>query len=86
MEAAGEDKRRASPRKRTLKTGRIVFNNKRSVIDCTVRNVSAGGALLAVQSLIGIPDSFDLMIDSDTTTHPARVMWKRDGQLGVKFG
>jgi hypothetical protein len=63
-----ETQRRTAPRKRTLKKGRIVFNNRRSVIDCTVRNLSDGGALLLVNSLIGIPDSFDLTIDSDSTT------------------
>jgi PilZ domain len=80
-----ETQRRASPRKRTLKKGRIVFNNRRSVIDCTVRNLSDGGALLLVNSLIGIPDSFDLTIDSDSTTFAAKLMWKRENQLGVKF-
>jgi hypothetical protein len=40
---------------------------------------------LLVNSLIGIPDSFDLTIDSDSTTFAANVMWKREGQLGVKF-
>jgi hypothetical protein len=80
-----ETQRRAGPRKRTLKKGRIVFNNRRSVIDCTVRNLSDGGALLLVNSLIGIPDSFDLTIDSDSTTFAANVMWKRENRLGVKF-
>jgi hypothetical protein len=42
------------------------------VIDCTVRNLSDGGALLLVNSLIGIPDSFDLTIDSDSTTFAAK--------------
>lgn len=81
-----ESQRRTAPRKRTLKKGRIVFNNRRSVIDCTVRNLSVGGALLLVDSLIGIPDSFDLTVDSDSTTFAASVMWKREGQVGVKFG
>jgi hypothetical protein len=40
---------------------------------------------LLVNSLIGIPDSFDLTIDSDSTTFAANAMWKREGQLGVKF-
>ena len=80
-----ETQRRTVPRKRTLKKGSIVFNNRRSVIDCTVRNLSEGGALLLVNSLIGIPESFDLTIDSDSTTFAAKLMWKRENQLGVKF-
>ena len=78
MEGQREDPRRASPWKRTRKKGRIVFNNRRSVIDCTVRNLSAGVALLLVKSLVGVPDSFDLTIDSDSTTHAASVMGRRE--------
>jgi hypothetical protein len=37
-----ESQRRMASQKRTLKKGRIVFNNRRSVIDCTVRNLSEG--------------------------------------------
>jgi hypothetical protein len=43
-----------------------------------VRNLSAGVALLLVKSLVGVPDSFDLTIDSDNTTHAASVMGKRE--------
>jgi hypothetical protein len=80
-----EDERRLWPRTRVLKKGRIVFNQKRSVIDCTIRNLSPAGALLIVKSLIGIPDRFDLSVDSDAASHAASVIWKRDNQLGVKF-
>jgi hypothetical protein len=81
-----EERRRPPPRQRTLKKGRIVFNNRNSTIDCTVRNLSPWGALLLVPNLIGVPDRFDLIIDSDGIEQPARVIWKREGQLGVKFG
>jgi hypothetical protein len=80
-----EGERRVWPRTRVLKKGRIVFNERRSVIDCTIRNLSPAGALLIVRSLIGIPDCFDLSIDSDAVNHAARVIWKRDDQIGVKF-
>ena len=38
--------RRHKPRLRTLRAGKILFNNKRSVIDCMVRNASTNGACL----------------------------------------
>jgi len=47
--------RRYSPRSRTLRAGRILFNNKRSVIDCMVRNISAHGACLASSGRRGGP-------------------------------
>ena len=35
--------RRTVPRTRILRGGKILFNDKRSVIDCTVRNLSEVG-------------------------------------------
>ncbi len=52
--------KRSAPRKRTLKPGRIVFNQRYSAADCTIKNLSEGGALLAVSGTIGIPDQFAL--------------------------
>jgi hypothetical protein len=39
-------------RVRFLKSARIIFNSQRSVINCTVRNMSATGALLAVPNVV----------------------------------
>jgi hypothetical protein len=51
---------RRQQRTRTLKSARILFNQHRSVIDCTVRNISPGGACLNVASAIGIPSTFSV--------------------------
>jgi hypothetical protein len=48
-----------------------------------VRNFSADGALLLVQSIAGIPDNFDLYLDG--IRHPAHVVWKRSSALGVTW-
>jgi two-component system cell cycle response regulator len=76
--------RRRLPRKRTLKKGRIVFNNRNSVLDCVVRNLSAQGALLIVPSVFGIPDEFQLYIDS-AGCHAAHVIWRGKSSLGVSW-
>ena len=55
------EERRRVPRHRTLKSGKIVVQSGRWVVDCTVRNLSALGALLAVKSLAAIPEKFDLV-------------------------
>jgi hypothetical protein len=78
------DKRR-EPRARTLKKGRIVFNNGGSAIDCVVRNLSSGGSLLVLPSVLGVPETFELHIDSDGSCHVARTMWKGHGKIGVAF-
>lgn len=55
--------RRQSPRRRTLKRGRIVFDDNRSVLDCTVHNLSENGAQLRLPSAVGVPDTFELHVD-----------------------
>jgi hypothetical protein len=85
-EAVPAMEKRREPRKRTLKRGRLVFNDGRSVIDCVVRNLSPSGALLVLPSLLGIPQEFDLHIDSNRNCRAARIIWKGDGKIGVEFG
>src|SRR4051812_47260473 len=79
------DKQR-EPRIRALKTAHIVFNDGGSVIDCIVRNLSPGGALLVLPSVFGVPETFELFIDSDGSLRSARTVWKAPGQMGVAFG
>ena len=73
--------RRKSQRWRTLKSGRIIFNNRRSVVDCVVRNMSATGALLAVPCVVGIPNEFEFAMEFGCRS--AKVVWKTDLTLGV---
>ncbi len=75
---------RSTPRRTTLKGGHLVFNAGRSSIDCTVRNLSAKGAKLLVASVVGIPDTFDLVLDGHSR-QPCRVKWRRLKELGVEF-
>jgi hypothetical protein len=78
------DQRRQN-RARTLKSARILFNDHRSVIDCTVRNLSPTGACLNVASALGIPERFDVMFDADQSVRPCRMVWHKEKQLGVEF-
>jgi hypothetical protein len=80
-----DERRKPPPRTRTLKKGRIAFNHHHSVIDCVVRNLSPHGACLVVATPLGIPPSFDLFVDQDPTAMPARVIWRKDGRMGVAF-
>lgn len=75
---------RQAQRRSTLKGGHIVFNGGRSTIDCTVRNLSAKGAKLQVSSVVGIPATFDLMLQGHSR-QPCRVVWRTLKELGVSF-
>lgn len=76
---------RTTLRQRTLKGGRIIFNAGRSTIDCRVRNLSSKGAKLEVISVVGIPNTFDLMIGEERTMQSCRVAWRTLKELGVEF-
>lgn len=75
---------RLMQRRRTLRGARIAFNGGRSTINATVRNLSAKGAKLEVSSVVGIPDTFDLLVDG-TAPQPCRVAWRTLKELGVEF-
>ena len=78
------EERRGALRHRTLKGGLIHFNHGRSTISCLVRNLSEHGAMLKVESVIGIPDEIILGLE-DGAKKPARVVWRRANELGITF-
>jgi PAS domain-containing protein len=82
---AAMNERRKLQRSRSLKGGKILFNNKQSVITCTVRNLSTEGANLQVQTAVGVPAFFDLLLEGDNTTRPCDVIWKAQNRIGVSF-
>jgi PilZ domain len=79
------EERRESHRSRTYRGGKILFNNRRSVIDCTIRNLSHEGACLQVESVVGVPAEFDLLVDGEEAPRPCRLRWQSDHRVGVEF-
>jgi PilZ domain len=79
-----ERRNEARRRRRVLKGAQIVFKGREAVIDCVVFNLSDLGASLKVESPIGIPDTFDLMLDH-VSVSGCRVIWRRAKQIGVEF-
>jgi hypothetical protein len=69
-----------------LRGGKILFNDRRSVLDCTIRNLSPEGACLQVESLVGVPPAFDLLIDGEEAPRPCRLVWHSHDRAGVEFG
>jgi hypothetical protein len=63
MDNPKQELRNETRRRRVLKGARIVFKGHEALIDCTVSNLSDRGARLKVESPIGIPDTFDLVLD-----------------------
>lgn len=75
------EERRQEPRRRTLKAARILIG-KTSVISCTVRNTSAHGSRIAVDSIVGVPEEFVLDVFGEQPRH-AQVVWKTFTEAGL---
>jgi len=76
--------RRITNRKKTLKSAKIIFNKKQSVIDCFVRDVSDTGAKLQVGDLVAIPRNFTLIFN-DGSSHECERVRAYGNELGVRF-
>jgi hypothetical protein len=79
-----ERRNEARRRRRALKKARITFKGRWATIDCTVLNLSDLGACLRVESPIGIPDTFDLVLDNAPVRN-CHVTWRKATQIGVAF-
>ncbi len=73
--------RRAAPRHRVLKRGMIQFHHL--TVECVVRNLSPGGACLAVETMT--PEEFRLFWSGDLLGRDCRVVWRSGNKLGVSF-
>ena len=77
------DHNRDTQHQNAIKVGTISFEG--SGIDCLVRNMSVGGANLEVESQIGIPSSFNLVINVEHSNHHSHVVWRKARRIGVAF-
>jgi len=76
--------RRVHARHRVFKGGRLAFDDG-AVVDCTVRNLSPGGARVDIANPVGLPAQFMLQIDSEHFMRPCHPVWRHDNQIGVAF-
>ena len=79
------EERRTTPRLRALKAARVVLPGGYSTFDCTVRNLSAAGAKLVLESTFDVPASFHLNFE-DGSVFSCSVKWRNPKELGVAFG
>jgi hypothetical protein len=75
--------RRSHQRHPRLKAGSIVFKGLGSVLDCTVRNISDGGACLIVANSVTIPVDFRLRHEGELRA--CAITWRLLNRIGVKF-
>ncbi|MET4316409.1 PilZ domain-containing protein [Bradyrhizobium sp. RT6a] len=77
------DNQRTASREKVLKPGMIEFGI--NAVPCMVRNVSETGASLNVTSAFGIPDFFTLVLTLEGQRRSARIIWRKDMEIGIAF-
>jgi two-component system cell cycle response regulator len=82
--SSGGHDNRDSHRRRTLKAAKVVLTDW-TTIDCTIRDVSAGGAHLVFGDAFALPETFRLLMVSSNTIVPVRLQWQRGRDAGVAF-
>jgi hypothetical protein len=78
--------RRSSSRKKSFLKGTVFFNNRKSSLECLIRDFSETGAHLEFASAATLPDTVELFIPTRDETLRSHVRWRRDNSVGVSFG
>jgi hypothetical protein len=78
------EERRKAPRRRVLFTGKIVYINNSYSADCTIRDLSTGGARILVRADAMLADPF-LIVVKEAVVHQSRTAWIGLPLVGLEF-
>jgi hypothetical protein len=76
---------RKSPRRRVLKEGKVIFGQSHAIVDCTIDNMSEGGAHIRLTSSHGLPEEFYLAEACRGVIHRAEVAWRTTTGMGLRI-
>lgn len=76
---------RQTLRKRVIYSGVVTFNERRSSLDCVIRNFSDDGAKIEFDNPALLPDEIDLVIPKKNRAFRAKMVWAAAGQAGLTF-
>ena len=75
---------RGDHRQRTLKAAKIILTDW-TTMDCVVRDISKGGARIALGDAFSLPQEFRLLLVSTNTIVPVQLLWQRGQTAGLGF-
>lgn len=76
---------RKTPRRRVLKEGKLIYGQSQAVVDCTIDNMSDGGAHIRMTSSHGVPEEFYLVEAARGVIHRAEVAWRTTTGMGLRL-
>lgn len=72
-------------RRRVLKAGQVVLNERQSTIDCTLRSLGESGAEISVVDPHTLPETFVLRVISDGLEWPCKIVSRTQQRAIVSF-
>ncbi len=76
---------RRAERVKSFLRAQIIYNNRMSTVECTIKNFSPYGAKLALDESMSVPSEFDLYIPQKSRTYHAHMAWRDATAIGVEF-
>lgn len=82
--AADEHELRRAPRRRQLKSAKLIVDKVSLIVDCRLRDISLTGAGIECDTALAIPDDVSLKVGADAPLD-AVVVWRVGNRIGLKF-
>lgn len=76
---------RRHPRRRTLLSGKLVFDGGARSFDCVIRDMSASGARVQLPGPEILPRTLWLIEMRAGLAHQCRVSWRQGRETGLQF-
>lgn len=80
-----QSQKNRAQRQEVLRSAKISINGSEDAMDCTIRDISTGGARISVAKPAETPNSFLLICRADDLLARCQVAWRRGHELGVRF-
>ena len=74
---------RGTQRLKSFMKGKLYFNNRRSSVDCVIRDFTAKGMRLELSRSVTIPEVVELYIPNKDHNVHGLVRWRKEDQLGI---
>ena len=72
-------------RTKSFLRGLIYDCRKRGAMDCMIRDLSEDGARIVLSDTVALPEVIELDIPQRELRRRARVIWRRNGEIGLCF-
>jgi hypothetical protein len=77
--------RRKTQRSRVIYGGVLSYNDRRSTVNCVIRNFSNDGARVEFENPAFLPEKIELFVARKERELTAQIVWRRDADAGLSF-